>query len=79
MIIAQLRLLPVFLRLRFAPSFWGFTFSWAAVASAGMFWLGVTHRLSVVHRAKRCPGPTIIDRGDVVVLCKLSDLIGRVV
>ena len=43
MIIAQLRLASVYLRLRFMPSFWAFTFSWAAVTFAGEFWLGVTH------------------------------------
>jgi tellurite resistance protein len=43
MVIAQVRLLPAYLRLSFMPSFWAFTFSWAAVAFAGMFWLGVTH------------------------------------
>jgi tellurite resistance protein len=43
MVVAQLRLLPVYLRLSFMPSFWAFTFSWAAVAFAGLFWLGVTH------------------------------------
>jgi tellurite resistance protein len=39
MVIAQLRLLPVFLRLPFMPSTWGFTFSWAAVATATLHWL----------------------------------------
>jgi tellurite resistance protein len=34
MVIAQLRLLPVYLRLPFMPSMWSFTFSWAAVAAA---------------------------------------------
>ncbi|HEY2213872.1 MAG TPA: hypothetical protein VGH31_02360 [Acidimicrobiales bacterium] len=43
MVVAQLRLVPVFSRLSFMPSFWAFTFSWAAVAFAGLFWLGVTH------------------------------------
>ena len=43
MVIAQLRLLPAYLRLSFMPSFWAFTFAWAAVAFAGLFWLGVTH------------------------------------
>jgi len=43
MVIAQLRLLPAYLRLSFMPSFWAFTFAWSAVAFAGMFWLGVTH------------------------------------
>jgi tellurite resistance protein len=43
MVIAQLRLLPAYLRLSFTASFWAFTFSWAAVAFAGVFWLGVTH------------------------------------
>jgi tellurite resistance protein len=42
MVIAQLRLLPAYLRLPFMPSFWAFTFSWAAVTFAGLFWLGVT-------------------------------------
>jgi tellurite resistance protein len=39
MIIAQLRLLPVYARLPFMPSTWAFTFSWAAVASAGLHWV----------------------------------------
>jgi tellurite resistance protein len=43
MVIAQIRLLPTFLKLKFMPSFWAFTFAWAAVAFAGLFWLGVTH------------------------------------
>jgi tellurite resistance protein len=43
MVVAQLRLIPAYRRLSFMPSFWAFTFSWAAVAFAGMFWLGVTH------------------------------------
>jgi tellurite resistance protein len=43
MVIAQFRLLPAYRRLSFMPSFWAFTFSWAAVSFAGLFWLGVTH------------------------------------
>jgi tellurite resistance protein len=43
MVVAQLRLLPAYRRLSFMPSFWAFTFSWAAVSFAGLFWLGVTH------------------------------------
>jgi tellurite resistance protein len=43
MVIAQPRLLPAYRRLSFTPSFWAFTFAWAAVVFAGMFWLGVTH------------------------------------
>jgi hypothetical protein len=43
MVIAQLRLLPAYLRLSFMPSCWAFTFAWAAVAFAGLSWLGVTH------------------------------------
>lgn len=39
MVLAQLRLLPPYLRLRFMPSTWAFTFSWAAVATAGLRWL----------------------------------------
>jgi tellurite resistance protein len=43
MVVAQIRLIPAFRRLPFMPSFWAFTFPWAAVAFAGLFWLGVTH------------------------------------
>jgi tellurite resistance protein len=39
MVLAQLRLLPIYLRLPFMPSTWAFTFSWAAVATAGLHWL----------------------------------------
>ena len=39
MVIAQLRLMPAFIRLPFMPSTWAFTFSWAAVATAVLHWL----------------------------------------
>jgi tellurite resistance protein len=42
MVLAQLRLLPAYLRLTFMPTFWAFTFSWAAVAAAGIVWLNAT-------------------------------------
>ena len=42
MVVAQLRLLPAYRRLSFMPSFWAFTFSWAAVTFAGLMWLGIT-------------------------------------
>ncbi|WP_405984214.1 TDT family transporter [Streptomyces sp. NBC_00872] len=38
MVLAQIRLLPVFLRLRFTPSTWAFTFSWAAAVTATLHW-----------------------------------------
>jgi tellurite resistance protein len=41
MVTAQLRLLPAFARLPFAPSFWAFTFSWAAVATSVLHWLHI--------------------------------------
>jgi tellurite resistance protein len=42
MAIAQLRLVPVYARLRFSPGFWSFTFSYAAVAVDAMLWLKLT-------------------------------------
>jgi tellurite resistance protein len=39
MILAQLRLLPAYLKLPFMPSTWSFAFSWSAVAAAGIQWL----------------------------------------
>jgi tellurite resistance protein len=43
MILAQLRLLPTYLRLPFMLSTWAFTFSWAAVATVGLIWLQNGH------------------------------------
>ena len=43
MVLAQIRLLPMFLRLSFAPSFWAFTFSWAAVAAVAVQWSEADH------------------------------------
>jgi tellurite resistance protein len=37
--LAQIRLLPAFVGLRFTPGLWAFAFSWAAAASAGIHWL----------------------------------------
>lgn len=42
MVLAQVRLLPMFLRLRFSIGFWAFTFAWAAVASVVLHWLVTT-------------------------------------
>jgi tellurite resistance protein len=39
MVLTQVRLLPAFVGLHFMPSFWSFTFSWAAVATVGLHWL----------------------------------------
>jgi tellurite resistance protein len=39
MVVAQLRLLPAYLRLHFTPGTWSFTFSWAAVASLTLHWI----------------------------------------
>ena len=43
MVLAQLRLVPMYLRLTFTPSTWAFTFSWAAVATVALIWLHTTH------------------------------------
>jgi tellurite resistance protein len=42
MALAQLRLLPAYVRLPFMPSTWAFTFSWAAVATVAIHWLNDT-------------------------------------
>ncbi|MGK5741279.1 hypothetical protein [Micromonospora sp. URMC 103] len=39
LVLAQIRLLPLYLRLRFGPSFWAFTFSWSAVATVTLHWI----------------------------------------
>jgi tellurite resistance protein len=39
MALVQVRLLPVYVRLRFTPGFWAFTFSYAALASDALLWI----------------------------------------
>jgi tellurite resistance protein len=39
MILAQLRFIPIYVRLSFSVSFWAFTFSYAAVALDAVLWL----------------------------------------
>ncbi len=39
MALAQVRLVPLYLQLRFSPGFWAFTFSYAATASYALDWL----------------------------------------
>lgn len=39
LVLAQIRLLPLYLRLSFAPGFWAFTFSWSAVATVALHWI----------------------------------------
>jgi tellurite resistance protein len=41
MALVQLRLLPLFRRLRFSPAFWAFTFSWAAAATDALEWIAL--------------------------------------
>jgi tellurite resistance protein len=41
--LAQVRLLPLYRALPFAPTFWGFTFSYATVATYAMRWVQVEH------------------------------------
>jgi tellurite resistance protein len=41
MVLVQVRLLPRFRALRFSPGFWAFTFSWAAVATVTLEWIGL--------------------------------------
>jgi tellurite resistance protein len=43
MVLVQVRLLPLYRALSFAPSFWAFTFSYAAVASTTLRWIHVEH------------------------------------
>jgi tellurite resistance protein len=43
MVLVQVRLLPVYRALPFAPSFWAFTFSYAAVALTALRWIHVEH------------------------------------
>jgi tellurite resistance protein len=38
-VVVQLRLTPLFLRLRFAATFWSFTFSYTAVATFALHWI----------------------------------------
>lgn len=42
MVLAQVRLVPIFARLRFGIGFWAFTFAWAAVATTALHWIGAT-------------------------------------
>lgn len=71
MVLAQLPLLPTYLRLRFAVSTWAFTFAFAAVASTALLWIRRhaprwAPRLQLpgpggnqrVHRRDRCPDRT---------------------
>lgn len=42
MVLVQLRLLPTFLKLKFSPSFWSFTFAWAAAATYALEWIALS-------------------------------------
>jgi tellurite resistance protein len=38
-VLVQLRMLPVYCRLKFSPGFWSFTFPWSAIAALTLTWL----------------------------------------
>jgi tellurite resistance protein len=65
MALAQLRLLPAYLRLPFMPGTWAFTFSWTAVATTAVHWLNDT-----------APGGYRIY--EYVVLAAISALVGGI-
>jgi len=41
MVLVQIRLIPVYSRLAFSPGFWAFTFSYSAVATDALVWIGI--------------------------------------
>ena len=43
MVLVQVRLVPLYVKTLFAPSFWALTFAYAAVASDAMRWITVEH------------------------------------
>lgn len=43
MVIAQIRFIPVYARLRFGPGFWAFTFPFAAVGTDAIEWIAAEH------------------------------------
>ncbi len=45
MVLVQVRLAPLYWKTPFAPSFWAFTFSYAAVASDTMHWMEFEHTI----------------------------------
>jgi tellurite resistance protein len=65
MVLAQLRMLPVYCRLKFNPGFWSFTFPWAAIAGLALTWLHI----------ERPAGQTVYA---VLVLVAVSLLIGAI-
>jgi tellurite resistance protein len=65
MVLAQLRLVPMFCRLPYMPSTWAFTFSWAAVATTGLVWLQATR-------------PTGYEVWQYIVLAAITVLIGGI-
>jgi tellurite resistance protein len=65
MVVAQVRLLPAFLRLRFSGAFWAFAFSWTAVATVGLHWI-------------REVGPAGSDVGTALVLAAAALLVGAI-
>jgi tellurite resistance protein len=45
MVLVQARLAPLYWKTPFAPSFWAFSFSYAAVASDAMRWIAFEHTI----------------------------------
>jgi tellurite resistance protein len=43
MVLAQIRLFPLYRKVPFFPNWWAFTFSWAAVTNLGIRWLALEH------------------------------------
>lgn len=43
MVLAQVRLLPVYRRVPFFPNWWAFVFPWAAVTELAVRWLALEH------------------------------------
>jgi tellurite resistance protein len=65
LVLAQIRLLPLYLRLSFAPGFWAFTFPWTAVATTALRWIS----------GSQPPGHRVYS---YLVLAAISALIGGI-
>jgi tellurite resistance protein len=65
MVLAQLRLLPAYLRLPSMPGTWAFTFSWAGVATTAIHWLNDLH-------------PTRYRAYEYVLLVAITALVGAI-
>jgi hypothetical protein len=77
MVVVQVRLLPLYARLRFTPAFWAFSFSWTAIVGLALVWLRIQRPAGEVVYASLVAGAVSLLTAAIAARSLLAILRGQ--